>query len=256
MIIEYDGKSRLPISTARNESTAVNPQINTCVTDDENNNLSPTQKRLLHWHFRLAHLCCASIQRLFRSEPFTSHKFVAASKCELPQCETCHYAKARRLSTKGKISRVDKVSDGNLKVSCLRHGESISCDHIESRLKGRTYTSYEKTTSDQYVGGCIFVDHMSGYIHVEHQLGFSSSETIRATLNFEQLALDNGVLIQSHLADNGIFKSIDFVSHIRQNYQRIKYCGSNAHHKNGIAERNILTISNMARSILLYSSCK
>ena len=218
LIIKYDAKSRLPISTARNESTTVNSQINMCVTDDENNNFSPTQKRLLHWHFRLAHLCCASIQRLFRSEPFTSHKFVAASKCELPQCETCHYAKARRLPTKGKISRVDKLSDGNLKVNCLRPGESISCDHFESRLKGRTYTSYGKTTLDQYVEYCIFVDHISGYIHVEYQLGFSSSETIRATLNFEQLALDNGVLIQSYLADNGIFKSIDFVSHIRQHF--------------------------------------
>ena len=97
---------------------------------------------------------------------------------------------------------------------------------------------------------------MSEYIHIEHQLRFSSSKTIRATLNFEQLALDNSVLIQSYLANNGIFKSIEFVSHIRQHFERIKYCGVNAHHKNGIAERNILTISNMAHSILLHTSCK
>ena len=48
LIIEYDAKSRLPISTARNETTTASPQINRCVTDDENNNLSPTQKYLLH----------------------------------------------------------------------------------------------------------------------------------------------------------------------------------------------------------------
>ena len=96
---------------------------------------------------------------------------------------------------------------------------------------------------------------MSGYIHIEYQLGISSSETIRATLNFEQLALDNGILIQSYLADNGIFKSIDFVSHIRQHHQRFKYCGGNTYHKNGIAERNMLIISNVVRFILLHSSC-
>ena len=161
-----------------------------------------------------------------------------------------------RLSTKGKISQVDKLSDENLKVNFWCPGESISCDHFESRLKERTYTSYEKKTSDQYVEGCIFIDHMSGYIHVEHQLGFSSWETIHGTFNFEQLSLDNWVLIQSYLADNSIFKSIDFVRHIRQHHQRIKYCGLNAHNKNGIIEQNISTISNMARSILLHSSYK
>ena len=98
------------------------------------------KKCLLHWNFRSSHLCCVSIQRPFRSDPFTHHKFVAASKCELPQCEKCHYAKARRLPTKGKISRVDKLSDGNLKVNCLRPGELISYDHFELRLNGQTYT--------------------------------------------------------------------------------------------------------------------
>ena len=98
---------------------------------------------------------------------------------------------------------------------------AVSVDHFESRLKGQTNDSFGKTSSDQYVGGYIFVDHMSGYIHVEQQLGFSTTKSIRAVINFDKLCLDNGTLIQKFLADNGSFKAKDFVNHIRNKNQRI-----------------------------------
>ena len=157
---------------------------------------------------------------------------------------------------KKKISSVDITADGSLKDGHLSPGAAVSVDHFESRLKGRTYDSFGKTSSDQYVGGCIFVDHMSGYIHVEPQLGFSTSESIRAVITFEKLCLDNGTLIQKFLADNGAFKAKDFVNHIRNNNQRIQYCGVNAHHQNGIAERNIRTVSDMSRAMMLHASLK
>jgi hypothetical protein len=100
------------------------------------------------------------------------------------------------------------------------------------------------------------VDHMSGYIHIENQLGFSSSETIRAKQNFEQLALDNGVIVTNYMADNGLFKANQFVSHLREHNQRVQYCGVNAHHQNGIAERSIRTVSEMARAMLLHASIR
>ena len=108
-------------------------------------------------------------------------------------------------------------------------------DHYESRLKGRSYTSFGKATSEQYVGGCIFVDHMSSYIHVGNQLGFSSSETIRAKQNYEQLALESGVVVEKYLADNGIFKAKAFVQHLCDHNQNVNYCGVNIRHKNSVA---------------------
>jgi hypothetical protein len=70
-------------------------------------------------------------------------------------------------------------------------------DHFESRQEGRTYESYGKSKS-QFQGGCTLVGHASGYIHVEHQLGFSASETLRAKHNYEQLALENGVVVGNY----------------------------------------------------------
>jgi hypothetical protein len=34
----------------------------------------------------------------------------------------------------------------------------------------------------------------------------------------------------------------------------MSFCGTNAHHQNGVAERAIHTISNMARSMILHAS--
>ena len=105
------------------------------------------------------------------------------------------------------------------------------------------------------MGGCIFVDSMSSLLYVEHQFGFSSPETIRAKHFFEKMTFDCGVLINSYRADNGVFKANEFVAHIREHNQKLSYCGVNAHHTNGAAERSIRIVSECARALMLYAAC-
>jgi hypothetical protein len=100
----------------------------------------------------------------------------------------------------------------------------------------------------------MFVDHATGYMHVEHQVGFSAVETIRAKHAFESMSMAHGVIIESYLTDSGAFKAAAFVQHIRDHSQRIRYCGANAHHKNGVAERAVQSVSNIARAMLLHAS--
>ena len=57
---------------------------------------------------------------------------------------------------------------------------------------------------------------MSRYVHVEYQLGFSGSEIIRAKQNQGMLALDQGIIVESYLTDDGVFKSKAFVGHLRE----------------------------------------
>jgi hypothetical protein len=85
---------------------------------------------------------------------------------------------------------------------------------------------------------------------VEHQFGFSAVETIRAKQSYERMCLDNGILVQ----DSGAFKAKSFVKHIHEILQLMRFCGTNAHHQNGVAERAIQTISNMSRSMILHTS--
>ena len=252
--IPYESRSHLPIAAGMNH---VAEQLNLAINDSANQNLSPSQRLLLLWHNRFGHTNFRRMQRLLRHEPFSSIKFLEAARCDVPICATCQYAKGHRKSTGGNTCRVlpeDKEVEGSIKDNYLKPGAGVSVDHFESRLKGRTYTSFGKTTSEQYKGGCIFVDHMSGFVHVEHQLGFSSSESIRAKQNFEAMALQYGIAVENYLADNGVFKCKDFMKHLFDRNQRVNFCGVNAHHQNSVAERNICTISEMARAILLHAS--
>jgi hypothetical protein len=91
-------------------------------------------------------------------------------------------------------------------------------------------------------------------VHVEHQFGFSAVETIRAKQSYERMCLDNGIFVQDYLTDSGAFKTNNFVKHIHETNQLMRFRGTNAHHQNGVAERAIQTISNMARSMILHSS--
>jgi hypothetical protein len=60
--------------------------------------------------------------------------------------------------------------------------------------------------------------------------------------------------VQDYLIYSGAFKANSFVKHIHETHQLVRLCGTNAHHQNGVAERSIQTISNMARSMILHAS--
>ena len=252
--IPYSLNSNLPVGYASTCMSNSVDQVNLTLLNTENQNLTSGQKLLLEFHYKFGHTNMPLVQQILRTEGFPQHKFMAASKCVPPKCEICELAKAHRRSTQGHIHKPNPERVGTLKIDDLRPGTTVSVDHFESRLKGRTFDSFGKATSDQYIGGCIFVDHASGYVHIEFQLGFSAIETIRAKQNFEKFAFDNGVIPLTYLTDSGAFKANKFVTHIREHNQKIQYCGTNAHHQNGVAERAIRTISNMARAMILHSS--
>ena len=258
LVIEYDQRNHLPIgyATVGNSNPTISPQAHLLLLNDSNQNITVGHRLLLNWHNRFGHLNFPAVQRILRQFPFVAQKFAAAAKCDLTdlRCEICQYAKAHRRSTHGRTSHTNEECDGSLKAEHLGPGVRVSVDHFESRLLGRTRDSYGKPSSDKFKGGCIFVDHGSGYLHVEHQLGFSAVETIRAKQSFENMAFEHGVVIQSYLTDSGAFKANSFVHHIREHGQHIRYCGTNAHHQNGVAERSIRTVSNMARAMLLHSA--
>ena len=116
-------------------------------------------------------------------------------------------------------------------------------DHFKVTIHGRLYTSRGKTHPDMmYFGGCIFVDHATGFIHIEHMINFTATETIQTKRRFEKKLLDMGVLVQSYQSDNGIFTSSDFMEEINKGLQNITFIGVGTHHQNRIAERGIQSI--------------
>ena len=64
--------------------------INMCVTDEVNQNLSPKQKLLLQWHFKLGHMSFAKLQALARKGQLPE----IIVTCQASLCARCRYGAA------------------------------------------------------------------------------------------------------------------------------------------------------------------
>lgn len=55
-------------------------------------------------------------------------------------------------------------------------------------------------------------------------------------------------MVDTYLADNGLFNANAFINYIREHAQILHFCGVNANHHNGIVERAIKTVLDMSRA--------
>eukprot|EP00804_Cyclotella_cryptica_P029238 CCRYP_011659-RA/>CCRYP_011659-RA protein AED:0.83 eAED:0.83 QI:0/0/0/0.5/1/1/2/0/595 len=241
-----------------------------------NTNLSPAQKELLLWHYRLSHAGLSSIHNLLRTRrtpPVRSaSELVPLSHGDLLPCKykpsssatdgllcaACQIAKAKRRrpqihSTIGSVS----PTLSSLKAGHTSPGDCISCDHYISPTPGRVVThSGHSSTRHGYVGGTIWVDHASQWIFHSPQHSLNAADTLRGKLLLEREAADVGATIRSIHTDNGVFNSKLFREHCTTQGQKLRFSGVGAHHQNGVAENAIRTISNMARANLIHASLR
>ena len=100
----------------------------------------------------------------------------------------------------------------------------------------------------------IYVDQASrlGYVHI--QKTSSAEETIEGKRAFERYARSHGVKVEAYHADNGILRAHKWVKECQERGQTLTYAGVNAHHQNGIAERRIRTLQELARTMLIHAS--
>ena len=99
----------------------------------------------------------------------------------------------------------------------------------------------------------VFVDHFSHLLFVHLQQGATAEETIEAKNVFERYARNYGVTVKHYHADNGIFESNKFQEAVKHSGQNLTFCGVNAHHQNGRAEKKIRDLQEMARTMLLHA---
>ena len=233
------------------------------VVSSSNVNLTDAEKELLRWHQRLGHISFKRVQALFRSGVLshteaTRRLHTAASKItHPPKCAACQFGKQTCRPTPGRKTTVVHDRSGILRHDNLLPGQCISVDHFVCSTKGRLFTSRGKTSALErlYCGGCLFVDHASGFVHVEHQTSLSSHNTMGAKEQFELFCRDHGVLPQKYMSDNATaFTSKSFTEHLKVHHQVISFAGAGAHHHNGHAERSIRTIMSIARTMMLHSA--
>ena len=116
-----------------------------------------------------------------------------------------------------------------------------------------------KVKSDQYdmlSGGCLFIDHSSGYVKIKHKVAINTTETVKGKLTFEREAHSLGVVIKGYQTDNGIFNASEFMEELFKKQLEIRFSGSGASYQNGAAERAIKTVVTMKMTMLMHAALR
>ena len=236
---------------------------------DENRNLSKAQRQLLLDHQRMGHIGMRHVQRLYSplgSGAPTTHnengdscllpRFQSSTSCEIPKCEACLLAKARRRPTRATTKVPNKQSRPIPPTTDLKPGDLVSIDHFESSVRGRLlHTRGRELPQHRYCGGSLFYDHASQAIFTYPQVSLASSDTIRSKESFEDLVRQLGHSVRHYHTDNGVFTSDAFRQSLSQDRNQHRplhtRSGTGAHHQNGNAQRGIQTVTHMARTMML-----
>ena len=85
----------------------------------------------------------------------------------------------------------------------------MSADHYIFGSQRRLYhTKGKSDPSDMFSDVCVFIDHVSGYVSIMHQVNINATETIKANLTFEREAQSQGVVIKVFRTDSSIFNAL------------------------------------------------
>jgi hypothetical protein len=253
--IHYNSSNNLPIiflasdftsnkttSTYALNSHTVHESVIPTHVPEHIENLTPSQRKLLLFHNKLGHHNMKQIQQFAREGLLgTSNKCI--SNCDIPLCKACLHGKQHRLPS----------GTTPLDIGHLNPGDCVSGDQVESSSPRLVPTYKGSPTTARYHAGTLLVDHASRYLFFSPHYSTGSKEAIEAKHRFELIASQFNRTIKRYHTDNGIFASKDFRQSCIDQRQRIKFCGVNAHHQNGIAERHIRTITERARTMLIHA---
>jgi hypothetical protein len=209
---------------------------------EEPSNISD-QGLLMRWHVRLGHLSFKRLKCL-AWQGVLPKKLV---KVETPICIACKYGKATRKAWRSR-SEPNKIFK-----AALAPGDCVSVDQLVSSTPGFVAQMRGALTKARYTGCTVFVDHYSRLCYIHPQKSLSAAETLEAKHSFERLAATHGVRIKHYHADNGRFSENAWVKDLKTNQQTISFCGVDAHHQNGIAEKAIRDLQDQARTIIIHA---
>ena len=136
----------------------------------------------------------------------------AIANCERPNCATCEFGKFHRLPNKVNTIKKKNMMEQELKKDNLLPGQMVSADHYILRAPGILYHTKGKSyPTDMFSGGCVFIDHASGYMRIKYQVAINATENVKAKITFEREAQSQGVAIKGYHTDNGIFNTSEFM---------------------------------------------
>ena len=107
-----------------------------------------------------------------------------------------------------------------------------------------------------FSGGCVFIDHVSGYVRIKHLVAINATDTVEEKITFEREAQSQGVVIKGYHTDNGIFNASEFMEELLKKQQNIRFSGDVASHENMSVERVIKTVVTITSTMLMHAALR
>ena len=231
--VTFDISTDSPLHTAREDENSA-----------EWENFTP-QALFLHWHYRLNHPPMDHIIALAKQGKLPKKLL----KARPPRCPACMSGKATKRPWR------TRAPPNALSVpSITSPGDCIAVDQLESTTPGLLAQLKGFLTKRRLHHATVFVDMYShaGFIYCQETN--NGPETIMAKEAFELWSRNRGVRIRHYHADNGRFAEQMWMEHCRTHGQTYSFCGVNAHHQNGVAERRIRELQERARTSLIHAA--
>mmetsp|Transcript_41992 Transcript_41992/g.101184 ORF Transcript_41992/g.101184 Transcript_41992/m.101184 type:complete len:1373 (+) Transcript_41992:2978-7096(+) len=202
------------------------------------------QHRLFVLHEKYGHLPFSKLQLMARAGMIPKE----LANIDPPTCPGCSYGKAHRKPWRGKGSNRRRIKPA------VHPGQVVSVDQLVSPTPGFVPTHRGNPTLARYVGATVFVDHFSDFTYIHLMTEMNADATVLAKLAFERECATHGVSIRHYHADNGLFDTKTFRNSVEKAGQGLTFCGVNAHHQNGKAERKIKEVTEGARTALIHAA--
>ena len=201
------------------------------VVQDKKNRLPSSESLLLHWHHKLGHLSFYELRIMALKGDIPSE----LRHCHVPLCSACLFGTATKQArrTKGPINRIHGQR-------VAKPGGCVSVDQLQSPILGFVGQIKGWLTRVRYDSATVFVDHYSGLSYVHVQKSPNGEETVLAKKTLGTWCRTYSVTFRHYHSDNGRFVEYKFLHAVSESpHQTISYCGVNAHHQNGVAEKRI-----------------
>ena len=163
-----------------------------------------------------------------------AHQGLKAPKfknCNFPKCAACLFGRAKQHLWRHKPTWMNPQNKDTKEP-----GKRVSVDQITLLTPGFIQQMVGRLTSKRYTCATIFVDNATIFGYVWLQTSLSATKTLQGKEAFEREARDAGIEIKQYRANNGIFKSKQWVTDCIRRQQKQSFCAANAHHQNGHAE--------------------
>ena len=129
-------------------------------------------------------------------------------------------------------------------------GQCVAVDMLKSPTLGLIAQLTGRRTTSRYNYATVYVDIAPGYGAVVLQKTAGAAETITGKEEFERHAESCGVKIKAYHADNGTFRANAWREHCHKRSQTLTFASVHAHFENGVAERRIRLLQNLARTMM------